>query len=284
MSYFGFLLRFLLIPILILFGIALWDARKGRQRAASLRSWPIWSGIALHVVVALVYTTAWDNYLVATRVWWYDPSLVTGLTLGWVPIEEYTFFILQPVLAGLWLLFLVRRMDVGQGKLRSSLRFWSTLFAGLIWIASAAILLLGWLPGNYLALELIWALPPIALQLAFGADILWRHRRLVLLAIVPLTFYLSAADALAINWGTWTINPAKSLNIFIGGVLPIEEFLFFLLTNTLITFGLVLVWSEVSHRRLQGLRRYLPVKTRSRVQADPNLLNRTHKPFEEIQH
>ncbi len=284
MTYFGFLLRFLLIPILLLLGIAWWDARNGRRRAASLRSWPIWAGIVLHVVVALVYTTGWDNYLVATRVWWYDPALVTGLTLGWVPIEEYTFFILQPILAGLWLLFLVRRMDAGQSTLRSSLRLWLTVLVGLIWIASAAILLLGWLPGTYLALELVWALPPIALQLAFGADILWRHGRLVLLAILPLTLYLSAVDALAINWGTWTINPAKSLNIFIGGVLPVEEFLFFLLTNTLITFGLVLVWSEVSHRRLQGLKRYLPAKRRSKVQADPNLLNRTHKPFEEIQH
>ena len=38
-----------------------------------------------------------------------DPNLVTGLTIGWVPIEEYTFFIVQPILAGLWFLFWARR-------------------------------------------------------------------------------------------------------------------------------------------------------------------------------
>ena len=58
---------------------------------------------------------------------------------------------------------------------------------------------------------------------------------------------------LAINWGTWTIDPAQSLNIFLGGVLPVEEFIFFLLTNTLVTFGVVLVLAAASHRRLAAL-------------------------------
>ena len=30
-------------------------------------------------MIAVVYTTHWDNYLVATRVWWYDPALVSGI-------------------------------------------------------------------------------------------------------------------------------------------------------------------------------------------------------------
>jgi lycopene cyclase domain-containing protein len=68
--------------------------------------------IGLHVVIALVYTTPWDNYLVATNVWWYDPELVTGIVIGWVPIEEYTFFILQPILGGLWIFFLRNRMTI----------------------------------------------------------------------------------------------------------------------------------------------------------------------------
>lgn len=138
-------------------------------------------------------------------------------------------------------------------------------------------------PGTYLALELLWALPPIALQLAFGADILWRYRRLILLAIGPLTLYLSAADALAINWGTWTINPAKSLNIFIGGVLPIEEFLFFLLTNTLVTFGLVLIWAETSHSRLLRLKHHLSAKIPLKPYAGLIVLNRNRGPSRDVQ-
>jgi lycopene cyclase domain-containing protein len=124
----------------------------------------------------------------------------------------------------------------------------------VIWLASVIVLLTGWGPGTYLSLELAWALPPIALQLLFGADILWRNRRLVLLTIASLTLFLSAADSLAIALGTWTINPAKSLNLLIFGQLPVEEFLFFLLTNILIVFGVVLVMAKESHARLRRLR------------------------------
>lgn len=269
MSYFGFLLRFLMTPLVVLLGLWLWDRRRARLTAAStslsagvsLRSWPASWAIGLHVLIALIYTTPWDNYLVATNVWWYDPALVTGVTLGWVPIEEYVFFILQPILGGLWLHFLMRNADIrmrntdyGLPAKGYQLRIGSVVSTGLIWLGTAVILITSWKPGTYLALELIWALPPIALQLSFGADILWQHRRLVFLAIVPLTLYLSFADALAINWGTWTIDPAQSLNIYLGGVLPVEEFIFFLLTNTLITFGIVLVMAEDSHRRLATIK------------------------------
>jgi hypothetical protein len=37
-------------------------------------------------------------------------------------------------------------------------------------------------------------------------------------------------------------------------VLPLEELLFFLLTNTLVVFGLVLVWSAASQERLVSLK------------------------------
>ena len=54
---------------------------------------------------AAAVTLSMHFHLVATQVWWYDPQLVTGLLIGWVPIEEYLFFILQPLLTGLWLAF-----------------------------------------------------------------------------------------------------------------------------------------------------------------------------------
>ncbi len=257
MTYFGFILRFLAIPIVILAVITYIDHRRGKRLPDRLRYWPAWAVILAHMVVALLYTTGWDNYLVATRVWWYDPELVTGITIGWVPIEEYTFFLVQPLLAGLWLVFLARR--VGQPAaaepLKNRLRRSATLVLALVWLASIVALIAGWDEATYMALEVGWALPPIGLQLIFGADILWRYRRLVGLSIASLTLYLSLADAVAINLGTWTINPEKSFDLLLGGILPIEEFLFFLLTNTLITFGITLVVATESHRRYQWMRR-----------------------------
>jgi len=67
-------------------------------------------GMLLLILVAVIYTTPWDNYLVATRVWYYDPLLVLNVILGYVPLEEYLFFVLQTLLAGLFALWLWRRV------------------------------------------------------------------------------------------------------------------------------------------------------------------------------
>lgn len=276
MSYFTFLGWFVGIPLMLLLALTLIDRWRGRTLPPALHSWPVTYVMMAHVVVAIIYTTPWDNYLVATRVWWYDPALVTGLVLGWVPIEEYTFFVLQTVLTSLWLISVAKYLMPTlhtQGKATASpatatngvpessranrLRWGSTAIAGLVWLASVVILLVGWQPGTYLALELSWALVPIMLQLAFGADILWRYRTLVFWSLFVPTIYLSAADMVAIGAGTWTIDPAQSTGLLIGN-LPIEEFVFFLLTNTLVVFGTILVLAEESQRRTpEGLQRWL---------------------------
>ena len=79
MTYFGFLARFVLVPLALLVAAACYDAYRRMRRPDTLSGFPAWLALALHVLVALLYTTPWDNYLVATRVWWYDPQLVTGI-------------------------------------------------------------------------------------------------------------------------------------------------------------------------------------------------------------
>lgn len=255
MTYFGFLIRFLVVPIIVLGIVAFIDQRKGRHFPPAFKSTPFWLAVGLHMFIALAYTTLWDNYLVATRVWWYDPALVTGITLGYVPIEEYIFFILQPLLAGLWLATLLRRIrkPIEPAPLNAHNRWIPLGLLGILWLISVILLISGGSEWTYITLELAWALPPIALQVAFGGDILNRYVRLVLLSILPLTLYLSAMDAIAINAGTWTINPGKSLDLLIGGVLPLEEFLFFLLTNTLVTLGIILFLAEESWVRFRQI-------------------------------
>jgi lycopene cyclase domain-containing protein len=92
---------------------------------------------------------------------------------------------------------------------------------------------------TYLVMELVWALPVIALQWALGHRVLRARFRVLALGVLIPTLYLSTADALAIRVGIWTLNPERTLGIWIGG-LPIEEAVFFFLTNTMVVQGLIL--------------------------------------------
>ena len=255
MTYFGFLALFLIPPIILL--LLFHVTQKGRKRfqiPESFQSWPARSVIIGLIIVAVLYTTPWDNYLVATEVWWYDPALVTGIVIGYVPIEEYTFFVLQTLFTGIYHVALLRiwpKIASPDRAFRSSnnLRRGGLAVVILAWLISTILLFLPIRSANYLTLILSWALFPIGIQIAFGADILWHYRRLVLWAIVPPTLYLAWGDLLAIQSGTWTISPEQTLGIYLFGQLPLEEFLFFLVTNILVGFGMTLLLARESHER-----------------------------------
>ena len=101
MTYLQFHLVFTLPPLLLLAFLTYRAARQGRVPQAGLIA------LGVHVLLALVYTTPWDNLLVARGVWGYGENRVL-FTLGWVPFEEYLFFVLQTLLTGLWVLLLYR--------------------------------------------------------------------------------------------------------------------------------------------------------------------------------
>jgi lycopene cyclase domain-containing protein len=253
MTYLGFLCIFLGIPILLFLFITWRDNRQGRKIAGFRNGRAVWLAIGLHMLIAVIYTTPWDNFLVASGVWTYDGGLVIGRVIGYVPIEEYTFFLVQTLLAGLVWWALARRITAkGTFAPSRSPRLLSAAGLGLVWLGSVCVLAVGYAPATYLAITLAWALPPIGLQLIFGADILLRHRRLVALAILPMAIYLSLADSLAIASGTWTISPAQSTGLFIG-TLPIEEAVFFLLTLVLVVFGQTLLLADESGARIKKL-------------------------------
>jgi hypothetical protein len=49
----------------------------------------------------------------------------------------------------------------------------------------------------------------------------------------------------------------------LGGVLPVEEFLFFLLTTTLVIFGITLVMAQESRERFRTMRGRLGLRVAS---------------------
>lgn len=252
MKYFGFLARYIVVPLLILRFLLWRDHQQKKQVPESLQSWPEDVVLLGHVITAVTYTTPWDNYLVATKVWWYDPELVTGVTIGWVPIEEYTFFILQSLMTGSWLQYMMRRFPAEEKPYdrNPAGRIAMTGALGLLWLASMRGLFFGSDANRYRHLILGWALPPIMLQTAIGGDIIWRHRKLIASTLVPATLYLGLVDSRAIESGTWKINPEKSTQHEPIKNLPIEELLFFFITNALLTFGITLVQAKESEERL----------------------------------
>jgi len=111
------------------------------------------------------------------------------------------------------------------------------------------------LPGKtaYLVHLLAWSLPVLAAQLG-GISLLYAGRlRALLRAVLPpallVTAWLVAADHLAISSGLWRFGEGKHLGVYFLSV-PLEEVLFFLITNLLVAFGLALIRArELSPRR-----------------------------------
>jgi lycopene cyclase domain-containing protein len=259
MTYFGFLLRFLVIPILIFLTISYWDNRNHRQIKGFRNGRAVWVAIAVHIALAVIYTTPWDNYLVATGVWYYNPDLVTGKLIGYVPIEEYTFFVLETILSGLWWWFLARRLSPPRKGFKPNKRlvYLSTCLLAILWLLAAYLFFLGASKWTYLSIILFWALPAILPQLLFGADILWHYRKLVFWGIFIPALYLSVMDVVALTETTWSISPAQTTGILFFGILPLEEVVFFFITNILIVNGMTLLLANVSQGRFAEIKEQL---------------------------
>ena len=243
MTYLQFHILFIVPPILFL-ALALKRPLSAVGRYAGL-------GLGLMPLVALVYTTPWDNYLIAKGVWFYGEDRVIG-TVGHVPIEEYAFFLLQPVLTGLWLYNLLHREDTPLEEGRVLARWGGVFLYGAAGLAG--VLLLGWDRGYYLGLILAWVGPVLAGQWAYGGHVLWRNRRIWLPGAAVPTIYLWLADRLALGSGIWGVSGELTTGLHLFG-LPIEEAIFFAVTNLMVVQGLLLflwVTERLLERRAPG--------------------------------
>ncbi len=99
MTYAQFLLVFLLLPIAILTFLL----RRRFQRSHR-------AACAAVCLIAFVYTTPSDNYAAYKKLWTFDPAFVLGppFWFGWLPLEEYLFYVAETVFVCLVLVALSR--------------------------------------------------------------------------------------------------------------------------------------------------------------------------------
>lgn len=223
MSYLNFLIIFVCLPLLVSL-----CAKKLLAKPNKTERLPI----ALMAFVALVYTAPWDNYLIMRGIWTYPTGGVVGV-LGYVPIEEYFFMVLQATLAGvLWSSWVPHSQ---YAKLKFS---YTGLFMALL-VGLAGALSLMHTAGTYIGLILVWACPPLALQWGLGSHTLIKSFKTWAPLWIGLSIYLCVADYYAIFKGVWSITPATRTGWGIGH-LPVEEILFFTLTNLFVLQGMCL--------------------------------------------
>jgi lycopene cyclase domain-containing protein len=228
MTYLQFHLVFILPPLLLLAITSRVHVRRLGPRAL-----PALGGVLL---LALVYTTPWDSELIRRGVWGYGPERVMG-TIGVIPIEEYMFFLFQPLLAGLWFYRLVPP-GLEEARPASPAFRWggTAVYAAL---ALAGVWFLQRREGTYLGMILTWAAPVLAAQWALSAGRIAAAPRAFLLGIAVPTLYLWIVDAIAIRLGIWRISETQTVGIKFGW-LPLEEAAFFLATTLLCVQGLTL--------------------------------------------
>ena len=208
--------------------------------------------------VALLWTAPWDDHLVRSGVWSYDPSAVLG-RLGAVPVEEYVFVALEVLLVGAWALragtLTTASTSARTGSSLRPNRSGARSRGGALWALVALVGLLLLLAGGharYLGLLLVWAAPPLALQHLVAGDVLADRRVARLRTAAPVALWLCVADRVALAQGTWSITPSSATGAGVLG-LPVEELLFFALTCLLVTDGLLLAADPAVRRRLAWL-------------------------------
>ncbi|MDE1169594.1 MAG: lycopene cyclase domain-containing protein [Verrucomicrobium sp.] len=226
MTYFRFHLLFNLPPTLLLLGLA-----GGAWHLSSL---------AAVLAVVLLFTSPWDNAAARRGIWGFDPAK-SGRKIGWLPWEEYLFFLWQSVnvigtVAWLFKAFPGLRCGlptpVGKGT--------GIGLAVLIvlWLAAGRLRCVPrW---NYARHLLYWFLPVLAAQWIVAPALLAALGPVLAAAGLFWGTYLSLADWVAVRAGVWHFDAAQISGWKVRG-LPVEEIAFFYLTSLLVAQSYLLL-------------------------------------------
>jgi lycopene cyclase domain-containing protein len=200
----------------------------------------------LVLLAVIVFTSPWDNLAAKWGIWGF-PREKYSLRLGYLPVEEYAFFILQSVnvmLAVRALFHFFPALETGQetdpGELTwiclgASVVPWAVVAVQFVWLRRKAG------PRVNYAVHLAWFLPVIYAQWVIAPYLFLDHA--VLLALVTAAFgvYYTLADLAAVRAGTWFFDEKQITGAKLAGVLPWEEIAFFFLTSLLVAQSYLLL-------------------------------------------
>jgi len=210
--------------------------------------WTVGEGEALGLVLlaVMIFATPWDNLAVKWGFWDF-PREKYSLRIGYVPVEEYAFFLLPCVSMMLAVRALFRffpdwqtGQEIGIGKgtlicLAASVIPWTLVAFQLRWLRRKAG------PRVNYAIHLTWFLPVIYAQWILAPPLLLGHAGLLALVTTAFGIYYTLADLVAVRAGIWFFDEKQITGLKLGGILPWEEIAFFFLTPLLVTQSYLLL-------------------------------------------
>ena len=238
MTYFRFHLAFNL-PLTVMLLLAGGAAPFGRGEFAAL-AWVL--------LAVLVFTIPWDNLAAKWGIWGF-PREKYSVRLGFLPLEEYLFFLWQSLNVMLAVRLLLRAVPDWRTHQAGSFTVITLVLLGaslLVWLVM--IIPLRWLrrkagPRANYALHLVWFLPVIYAQWVIAPPIFFEHAALLGWVTVTFGLYYTLADLVAVRAGLWFFDEKQITGLKLGP-LPWEEAAFFFLTSLLVaqSFLLLLPW------------------------------------------
>jgi lycopene cyclase domain-containing protein len=213
-----------------------------------------WTGgefeaMGLVLLAVMIFTAPWDNLAAKWGIWGF-PREKYSLRLGYLPIEEYAFFLLQSVnvmLAIRALFIFFPDWQLGQ---ETAVSKWTLIcLAGSLIPWTFVAIQLRWLrrkcgPRVNYAVHLAWFLPVIYAQWVIAPPLFFGHAGLLALITGAFGIYYTLADLVAVRAGTWFFDEKQITGVKLGGVLPWEEIAFFFLTSLLVAQSYLLLLPE----------------------------------------
>ncbi|GAA5795752.1 hypothetical protein HPULCUR_001114 [Helicostylum pulchrum] len=193
-------------------------------------------------LIAVSTASVWDNYIVYHKAWSYCPTCVVAV-IGYVPLEEYMFFVIQTLMT-VSFANLVMRWHLPTFSIGVNVPIYQSLLVKFVPIFGfLTVAYKAWyaaVPGKSLFYGgcILWYVCPVLALLWYGAGEYMLRRPLgVLTSIIVPTVYLCWVDQFAIRAGTWDISLQTSTGKMVVPNLPIEECLFFTMINVILVFA-----------------------------------------------